>query len=84
MNLKGLPGRIAGHSSDEVPCPACYYSKEQASCKCYEHRHGESSLLSQVQFMLHTTNFRKKRAIELRNVGLSIAYSSCSDSENAL
>src|SRR5258706_12584429 len=27
-----------------------------------------------MQFMLHTTNFRKKRAIELRNVGLSIAH----------
>ena len=53
----------------EVPCPACYYSKEGASWKCHEHRHGESSLLSQVQFKLHTTNFRKKRAIELRNVG---------------
>ena len=30
----------------EVPCPTWYYSKEQASWKCYEHRHGESSLLS--------------------------------------
>ncbi len=28
----------------EVPCPACYYSKEEASWKCYDHRHGGSSL----------------------------------------
>ena len=33
---------------NEVPCPACYYSKEEASWKCDDHRHGGSSLLSQM------------------------------------
>jgi hypothetical protein len=31
VNLKGLPGRIAGHSSADVPCLACYSSKEEAT-----------------------------------------------------
>lgn len=30
----------------ELSCPACYYSKEQASWKCDEHRHGGTSLPS--------------------------------------
>jgi hypothetical protein len=54
----------------EWPCPACYYSKEQASWKCYEHRHGGSSLLLQMQFMLYTTSVRKKTGHRTAERGL--------------
>lgn len=59
----------------EVPRPACYYSKEEASWKCYQHRHGESSLLSQMPFMLYTTSVRKKTGHRTAERGLKLCLS---------